>query len=239
MDEEKKTDLKKSTLRLALVILALAGLITASFVFPVTPWILAVLQWTQGLGIWAPAAVVIIYIFACVFFVPGSIITLGAGFLFGVVKGTIVVSLGATLGAAAAFIVGRTLLRDWVEKKVRGNPRFRAIDRAVGDQGFKIVFLARLSPVLPFNLLNYAFGVTRVPLGNYFFASWIGMLPGGVMYTYFGSALGSFAELASGNLETGAGAGRQVFFWIGLAATVIVVTMITRIAAKAFKTTVE
>jgi uncharacterized membrane protein YdjX (TVP38/TMEM64 family) len=236
MEQEKKEHRKKSSIHLVVIGLVIAGLIAASFYFPVKTYILQVLEWTEGLGIWAPVVVIMIYILSCVLFLPGSVVTLGAGFLFGVVKGTIIVSIGSTLGAAAAFIVGRTLLRKRVEQKVSGNEKFAAIDEAVGDQGLKIVFLTRLSPVIPFNLLNYAFGVTRVPFGKYVLASWIGMLPATVMYVYFGSALGSFAELASGSIK--AGASQQIFFWIGLFATIVVVAVITRIATKAFKSAV-
>ena len=234
---EKNTKPKNNKARFFIaggVVLAVAA---ALIFLPVKQYILAALTWTEGLGIWAPAAIVLIYIFACVLFLPGSVITLGAGLLFGVVKGTIVVSIGSVLGAVAAFVVGRTLLRDWVAKKVAGNAKFSAIDKAVGEQGLKIVLLTRLSPVIPFNLLNYAFGLTRVSLFHYFIGSWIGMFPATVMYVYFGSALRSLTDLSTGNVE--GGAAQQIFFWIGLAATIIVVVMVTRIATKAFKEAVN
>src|SRR5262249_61840093 len=128
---------------------------------------------------------------ATVFAVPGSLITLGAGAAFGLIRGTLAVSAGSTLGAAAAFLLGRTLARGWVEHKVANKPRFRALDQAIGAEGFKIVLLLRLSPVFPFNVLNYALGLTRVSFRSYLVASWIGMLPGTVMYVYLGAALGS------------------------------------------------
>ncbi len=146
-----------------------------------------------GLGPWGPVMFVLLYIVATVFFLPGSILTLGAGFVFGVIKGAILVSIAATLGATAAFLVGRYLARDWVAKKIEGNVRFKAIDEAVAREGWKIVGLTRLSPVFPFNLLNYAFGLTRVSLRDYFFASWIGMMPGTLMYVYLGSLAGDLA----------------------------------------------
>ena len=224
-------------LRVLIMGLLMCCIVAVLYFLPVKDYVLAVLTWTKHLGFWAPLMVAGIYIVACVLFLPGSVITLSAGLLFGVVKGTVVVSIGSTLGATAAFLVGRTLLRGWVEARVTGNTRFTAIDKAVGDHGFKIVFLTRLSPVIPFNLLNYAFGLTRVSLLNYILGSWTGMLPATVMYVYFGSAFRSFTEVAAGSVESGTL--QQVFFWVGLAATIVVVVVVTRIATKAFKEAVE
>jgi uncharacterized membrane protein YdjX (TVP38/TMEM64 family) len=194
---------------------------------------MSMLRWTEGLGIWGPVVVVLFYIVACVFFIPGSVVTLGAGFLFGTVIGTVTVSIGSTMGAAAAFLVGRFLLRNTVERKVKGNPKFAAIDSAVGEQGFKIVLLSRLSPVLPFVLLNYAYGLTKVKFSHYVLASWIGMFPGTVMYVYFGSTAGQLAKIAAGEVE--GGSAQTIFFAIGLVVTVGVVVLVTRTAQKALK----
>src|SRR5260370_34857830 len=145
------------------------------------------LDWIATLGVWGPVIFAVIYILACVLFLPGSILTLGAGALFGVVKGSILVSISATLGATPAFLVGRYLARDWVANKIEGNSKFSAIDQAVAREGWKIVGLVRLSPVFPFNLLNYAFGLTRIRLPDYVLATWIGMMPGTRIYVYIGS----------------------------------------------------
>ena len=136
-------------------------------------------------------------------------------------------------GACAAFLVGRTIARDWIARKVSQNEKFAAIDNAVARQGFKIVLLTRLSPVFPFNLLNYAFGLTKVSFWKYALASWIGMLPGTVMYVYFGAGLRSLTDVAAGKVETGT-AGR-IFFWFGMAVTIAVTIFITFIARKALK----
>jgi uncharacterized membrane protein YdjX (TVP38/TMEM64 family) len=168
---------------------------------------------------------------ACVLFVPGSVLTLGAGFLFGVIRGTIAVSIGSVLGATAAFVIGRTLLRGWIEKRVAAYPRFQAIDRAVGKEGFKIVLLLRLSPVFPFNLLNYAFGLTNVRLWQYVLASWIGMLPATLMYVYLGSALKSLADVAASAPK--GGTPQMVFFVAGLVMTVVATVVVTRVAKRA------
>ena len=164
--------------RIAVVVAVVAGLVAAGKFLPLKEYLLHLLAWTQSLGFWGPVVVVLFYIVACLLFLPGSILTIGAGFLFKLALGTATVSVGATLGACAAFWVGRTVARGWVAKKIGGNAKFAAIDEAVGREGFKIVLLTRLSPVFPFNLLNYAFGLTRVRFRSYALASWIGMLPG-------------------------------------------------------------
>jgi len=209
------------------------GAIAALCVLPVKGWLIQTLEWTESLGFWAPVFVVAFYVVACVLFLPGSVLTLGAGVLFGVVVGTVTVSIGSTLGACAAFVVGRTVARDWISGKVVRNEKFSAIDRAVGAQGFKIVLLTRLSPVFPFSLLNYAFGLTKIPFWQYALGSWIGMLPGTVMYVYFGAGLRSLAELSTGQVETGKAG--QAFFLAGLAATVVVTVFVTRVARRALK----
>jgi uncharacterized membrane protein YdjX (TVP38/TMEM64 family) len=185
----------------------------------------------SGLGPAGPVLFVVLYIMACVLLLPGSILTLGAGAVFGVVKGSIAVSIGATLGATCALLVGRYLARDWVAKRISGNPKFRSIDDAVAREGWKIVLLTRLSPIFPFNLLNYAFGLTRVRIRHYFFASWLGMIPGTVMYVYIGSLAGDLASLgAGGHTRT---SWEWILYGIGLLATIAVTLFVTRLARRA------
>jgi uncharacterized membrane protein YdjX (TVP38/TMEM64 family) len=137
-----------------LVLVAAAG---AVLVFlPVKQYLSDFLEWIQQIGPWGPVLLGAAYVPAALLFVPGSLLTLEAGFAFGVVRGTIAVSLGSVLGASAAFLAGRTLARGLIEGRISRNPKFQAIDRAVGEQGFKIVLLTRLSPIFPFNLLNQA-----------------------------------------------------------------------------------
>ena len=219
--------------RFGILVVVLAGLITAALFLPLKEYVISVLEWTQTLGWWGTFFMAAFYIVACVLLLPGGIITLAAGFLFGVVTGTITVSIGSTLGASAAFLVGRTFARDWVRGKVSGRPKFEAIDRAVGEQGFKIVLLTRLSSIFPFNIQNYAYGLTGVKLWKYTLASWIGMLPGTVAYVYIGSGLRSLTEVATGQTE--GGWVQRVFFWGGMVATVVVMVVVTRIAQKTMK----
>jgi uncharacterized membrane protein YdjX (TVP38/TMEM64 family) len=222
-----------SKLKLVLWILVVLVVIAAARYFDAPALLRSALDAIAGLGPWGPVLFVLLYITATVLFLPGAILTLGAGFVFGVVKGSIVVSVSATLGATAAFLVGRYAARDWVARKIEGNPQFKAIDEAVAREGWKIVGLTRLSPVFPFNLLNYAFGLTRVSLRDYFFASWIGMMPGTVMYVYLGSLAGDLAAIGAGQrARTPAEWGLYV---VGLLATIAVTVYVTRLARRALQ----
>jgi uncharacterized membrane protein YdjX (TVP38/TMEM64 family) len=226
-----------SKAKLVLWAVIIVALLAAARYFNVQALLRQALDWIAGLGPWGPVIFVLLYIAATVLFLPGLILTLGAGFVFGVVKGSIVVSIAATLGATAAFLVGRYLARDWVSKKIEGNTKFKAIDDAVGREGWKIVGLTRLSPAFPFNLLNYAFGLTRVSLRDYFFASWIGMMPGTVMYVYFGSLAGDLATLGTGQRTTSTA--EWVLRVVGLLATVAVTVYVTRVARRALQQRTE
>jgi uncharacterized membrane protein YdjX (TVP38/TMEM64 family) len=165
------------------------------------------LGWIGGLGPWGLAIFVLLYMAATVLLLPAVVLTLGAGAVFGVVWGFVAVSVGATLGAIAAFLIGRYLARDWVATRVAASPRLGAIDAAVAREGWKIVLLTRLSPAFPFVLLNYAYALTRVSLRHYVLASWIGMMPAIVLYTYLGSLAGDVAAAAAG------GPGRRPGGW--------------------------
>jgi uncharacterized membrane protein YdjX (TVP38/TMEM64 family) len=189
------------------------------------------LNWVQHIGPWGTVLFGAAYVPAALLFVPGSLLTLAAGFLFGLVKGTVIVSLGSTAGAAAAFLVARKVAHHWVVRRLVGRPRLAAIGRAVEIEGFKIVLLTRLSPVFPYNALNYAFGLTSVPVQKYVLASWIGMLPGTLMYVYFGTATKSLQAALSG--EERGSAGQQAMFTLGLVATVAATMIITRTARRA------
>ncbi len=190
-------------------------------------------EWVQGLGVWGPVAFIGGYAAATVAFAPAFILTLAAGVIFGLGKGVLYTFLGATLGASLAFLVARYGARRAIEKKIAGNPKFAAIDRAVSKEGLKIVSLLRLSPVFPFNLLNYALGLTKVRFVDYLIAC-LAMLPGTVLYVYYGTAAGSLAQVASGKAG-GQGATKWISLGIGILATVIVTTFITRLASKALK----
>lgn len=214
-----------------LVAVVIAGIVIAAKYFNLQQVLRDALAWISGLGALGLLIFIALYILACVLLLPGSVLTLGAGVIFGVVRGSIAVSIGATLGATCAFLVGRYLARNWVAKRIAGNDKFLAVDEAVGKEGWKIVLLTRLSPVFPFNILNYAYGLTKVSLRHYFFASWVGMIPGTVMYVYLGSLAGDLASLgAAGRTRT---TEEWVLYGVGLLATVAVTVFVTRLARKA------
>ncbi|NJO78336.1 MAG: TVP38/TMEM64 family protein [Cyanobacteria bacterium RM1_2_2] len=196
-----------------------------------------VLSQIQQLGAVGALAFIVLYAVAAVAFIPGSLLTLGAGFVYGVVQGSFYVFIGASLGAVLAFLVGRYLARDWVARKIQQNSKFRAIDEAVGREGFKIVLLTRLSPVFPFNLLNYAFGITGVSLRDYALGC-VGMLPGTVLYVYLGSLAGDLATLGTETPDA-----NPALQWavrgIGFAATLAVTLYVTKIARKALAESVS
>ncbi|OBQ40592.1 MAG: hypothetical protein AN487_01190 [Anabaena sp. CRKS33] len=191
------------------------------------------LQWINGLGALGGVVFIAIYIIATLAFLPAAILTLGAGVIFGVIWGSLYVFIGATLGAVAAFLVGRYLARGWVKQKISSYKKFANIDQAVSKEGLKIVFLIRLSPLFPFNLLNYALGVTSVSLKDYFLAS-VGMIPGTIMYVYLGHLAGDLALIGNKSQPD-----NMILHWviqiIGLIATIAVTVYVTKIAKKALK----
>jgi uncharacterized membrane protein YdjX (TVP38/TMEM64 family) len=216
---------------IALVVVAAVAAVT---LLPVNRWLLALIEWIRGAGALGVSVYSFAYIFAAVLLLPGSILTIGAGFAYGPIFGTLLVSPVSVLAATLAFLLGRSVARDWISSRVAGNRKFAAIDEAVGKSGFKIVLLLRLSPIFPYNMLNYALGLTRVQLQHFLLASWIGMLPGTLLYVYLGSLVTSVAELLGGKRPE-AGPWGSILFFGGLAATVAVTVIITRIARRALK----
>jgi uncharacterized membrane protein YdjX (TVP38/TMEM64 family) len=226
---------RASRLRVVGLLALAAALVASLFFLPFNDYVHEFLIWVEDLGDWGLVFLAVFYVPATVLLIPGSLVTLAGGTLFGLVPATIAVSIGSTIGAAAAFYLGRTLARRWIESKVADQPKFRAIDQAIAAQGFKIVMLLRLSPVFPFTLLNYTLGLTRVSFRDYVLASWIGMLPGTVMYVYLGSTLANLAEVFSGTARQRPEL--RAFFFAGLVVTVLVTVYITRVAHKALSQT--
>lgn len=218
--------------------LALAGV---AFVFvsrqvPLNQGLQVFNQWISSLG---PAGVLVyalVYAVAAVLFFPGSVLTLGAGFVFGLFWGTVAVSLGSTLGAALAFLMARYVARKRISAWAKRHEKFEAIDQAVGREGWKIVALLRLSPLIPFSISNYLYGLTAVAFWPYVLASWVAMLPGTLLYVYFGVAGKAGWEAAAGHapahhpLQT-------AFLVVGLMATAVVTWFISRVARKALSRT--
>jgi len=187
----------------------------------------------ERLGTWGMAAYVLGYALFTVAFIPGSLLTLAAGALFGVARGTALAFSGATLGSTLAFLVSRHLARPWVERRVARDRRMRRLDRAVGMHGFRLVFLLRLSPVMPFTLMNYALGVTRVRFRDYLLASF-GMLPGTLLYVWTGKLAGDVAA-AAGGAPVRRGPAHWTLIGVGFLATAAVTIAVTRMARRALR----
>ena len=194
-------------------------------------------QYIDGLGALGPLVFVAGYALATVAFIPGSLLTLAAGAMFGLTRGVMFVFVGATLGSTLAFLLSRYVARRAVERRLVGNARFAAVDRAIAAQGRRIVILLRLSPAFPFSLLNYALGLTRISLRDYVLAS-VGMLPGTILYVYYGKLAGDVAALAGGVAPRRETAYYMVLI-VGLLATVIVTAVVTRTARAALRTATE
>ncbi|MBN2083590.1 MAG: TVP38/TMEM64 family protein [Anaerolineales bacterium] len=214
--------------------LAVAGLALTAAVrlLPLQAWLEAFNRRVADAGPEGLVFFVLAYAAATVLFVPGSVLTVGAGFAFGLLWGTAAVSAGSTLGAGLAFLVSRHLARERISSMAKRNARFGAVDRAVGREGWKIILLLRLSPLIPFNLSNYLYGLTAVSFRHYLAASWLGMLPGTLLYVYLGVAGRTGLEAAAAPAN-GHDWLRTAFLAAGLAATITVTWFVSRVARKA------
>jgi uncharacterized membrane protein YdjX (TVP38/TMEM64 family) len=205
---------------------AAVALIVAARLLPIQEWLQSFEAWVKEMG---PSGVILygaVYVAAVVLFVPGIVLTLGAGFLFGLGWGIVVVSIASTVAAALAFLIARYVARGAVERLARKDPRFAAIDRAIGKEGWKVVALLRLSPLVPFSLSNYLYGLTSVKFVHYVATSWAAMIPATVLYVYLGAA----------GRTIGQGMRRSPWEWaflaVGLAATAAVTVLLTRVARR-------
>ncbi|MEO8841456.1 MAG: TVP38/TMEM64 family protein [Kofleriaceae bacterium] len=214
----------KTAIGVALVV----AVALAIFVVPAKQWTISFVEWMHGQGALAILIFAVAYIVAAVLLIPGSVLTLGAGFVYGTVWGALLVMPAATLAAMIAFAIARRLGRNRVAARVQHNPKFAALDRAIGRSGFKITLLVRLSPIFPFGLLNYALGVTKIRFRDYFWATALGMLPGTIAYVYLGSLVTSATELGSGS-------GRSWLYWLGGALTIVASIAITAIARQTLR----
>ncbi len=237
MSNDKRGNSKSAIGRLIALLVSVIALFLAMRFLPVQQWLKSFNDWVGQMGVAGVFIFIGVYALATVLLAPGSILTIGAGFAFGLWKGFLAVSAGATLGASLAFLIGRFIARDKVEAIARRNETFREIDNAIGEEGAKLIFLLRLSPVIPFNLSNYFYGLTAVRFWPYALASWIGMMPGAFLYVYIGTA-GRAAVLAAAGGEA---IKRSWQYWtflsVGLAATIAVTFWVTKIARSSLRKT--
>lgn len=197
------------------------------------PYLVTLVEDARALGPAAPAAFVLIYALAVVALIPASLLTIVGGAVFGFSRGVLCALIGTTLGSTAAFLLGRSVARRLVARRLARMPRYAAIERAVSARGRRIVFLLRLSPVVPFNFLNYALGLTTVSASDFVVAS-LGMVPGTVVYAYFGKVTGEALVLA-GQAQLPHDASYYAVLLAGLAATVAATTVVTRTARRALR----
>lgn len=219
--------------KLLLFLLALAALLSAVLLLPVTDWLRELLQWAQNNPQTAWLVFILLYIISAMLMLPTILLTLAAGAMFGVVAGSMLVSVASLFGALAAFGAGRTIARSQMQRLVGRYPKFAALERAIRKKGFLMVLLIRLSPLFPFVLLNYMFSVSSIRWRDYAAATWLGMLPAIVLYVSIGAAASNLAAIFSGEAVAG-GTGQWIFI-AGLLVTVVIIVVITRIAGKALK----
>jgi uncharacterized membrane protein YdjX (TVP38/TMEM64 family) len=208
-------------------------LVLGAFLLPVESWLHAALRWTTAHRetAWLPFFVLYVAVVVCL--LPEFVLTLAAGAIFGLFRGTVLVSIASTAGATAAFFIGRTLGRDWVSRRIESWPRFRALDRALGSRGFWVVLLTRLSPAFPYNILNYGYSITAVRARDYIIGSWIGMLPGTLLYVYAGSAAAGLSQVLAGKVHVVGP--RHALLWLGLAGTLVITLVVAHVAHRALK----
>jgi uncharacterized membrane protein YdjX (TVP38/TMEM64 family) len=235
----KRTTPKNAMLRLIAPIGIVIALFVAMKFLPVQEWLRSFNAWVAQMGVVGIFIFIGVYAVATVLLAPGAILTIGAGFAFGLWKGFLAVSAGATLGASLAFLVARFIARDKIQTMAQRNDKFRRIDTAIGKQGPKLIFLLRLSPVIPFNLSNYFYGLTSVRFWPYVLASWIGMMPGTFLYVYIGTAGKAAVSAAAGGEVVERGWQYWTFVSVGLVATATVTIWVTKIARDALQKTAD
>jgi uncharacterized membrane protein YdjX (TVP38/TMEM64 family) len=216
------------TTRHLLAVLAAAGIVAIVVLSPARQWTIELVSWIRDRGPTSAMVFAAAYVLAAVLLLPGSALTLGAGFIYGAFWGSLLVIPSATIGALAAFAISRRIARGWVARKVAGDHRFAALDRAIGRTGFKITLLTRLSPIFPYSFLNYALGITDVRMRDYAVATAVGMLPGTIMYVYLGSLVTTATDLG----EQRAGGW---FYWVGGIVAVAGGIAVTWIARRALQ----
>ncbi len=226
--EQKAAARKLPFLKIGIAVAILIALVVATRLLPIGAWLEAFQTWVRSTGPAGYVIYVLAYILCCVLFVPASALTLGAGAIFGFAKGSIIVLIGATLGATASFLLARTVLRHRIESMTSGNAKFRALDRAIARDGAKIVFLVRLAVVFPFTYINFAFGLTGIRLVPYIVATFLGIIPATLAFVYVSSTA---AQAATGSGDRT----RLIINVAGAVIAIIVSGYVARIATQAIR----
>src|SRR3954466_11371986 len=216
----------KQWVKIAALLLVIAAIAALFHVLPIASWLKAFQIYVRGLGALGYVVYIAVYAICVASFIPASILTLGAGAIFGFVGGTIVVIIGATIGATLAFLLARTVMRKRIEKMTASNKKFRALDRAIASEGMKIVFLVRLAVVFPFTWINYAFGLTAIPLWRYVLATFLGIIPATAAFVFASSAATKAVTGGTSNIT-------KIVYIAGGVVAIVVSVLIGRIASNA------
>lgn len=216
-----------------LPIALIAAVIIAFFAFGLEDDVTRFLRWVKSLGALGYVLFVLVYIANVIFILPGFPFTLGAGFIFGVVKGSICVVLGLALGSACAFLIGRYLFGNRLTLWIRSRPKLLALENEFSRAGFKIILLTRLTPFFPLKLSNYFFGIARFRLKDVFWGTLLGVIPNATMSVYIGSLIADITTLRTGNIQRGPL--QWLMAGVGLIVAIVLVTYISRLARKALK----
>jgi uncharacterized membrane protein YdjX (TVP38/TMEM64 family) len=214
--------------KIFVALLILAAIIIAFRSLPVSDWLRDFQTYVRGLGALGYVVYIAVYVVCVVAFIPASVLTVGAGAIFGFAGGTIVVVIGATIGSALAFLLARTVMRKRIEKMTASNAKFRALDRAIANEGMTIVFLVRLAVVFPFTWVNYAFGLTAIPLWRYVLATFLGIIPVTAAFVFASSAAANAATTSTSSIT-------KIVYIAGGIIAIIVSVIIGRIATKAIR----
>jgi len=213
----------------------IAALVVGARFLPLADWTIRLVEIIRDSGAWGVLLFVAVYALSTIAMVPGAILTMLAGFVYGPVYGLLVVIPAALLGATSAFLLGRTVLRDWVRRKLAQSPKTKALDQAIDREAFTLVLLLRLSPLVPFNALNYALSVSGISLGRFVLATLIGKIPGAWLYVYLGSLVTTVAELSTASAPQ---TPLRTFFYVaGFIATIAAAVVSGRIAKRALADT--
>lgn len=227
-----------SAMKIFIVLVAFGFIATILIYLPLDQFLKDFLLWLKNdVGPWGPLIMALAYIPLTVLALPGSILTLGGGYAFGLLVGFAADSIGSTMGATAAFLVGKTIGRSYVSAKLKEYPKFQVVATAISKSGFKIVLLLRLVPILPCNVMNYVLSVTPIGVGSYVLASWIGMMPCTFAFVYIGTTIKDISEI--GTKEASMAAFQWWMLGIGLVCTVVVTLIITRVAKDALQKAIE
>ncbi|MEM7301684.1 MAG: TVP38/TMEM64 family protein [Pseudomonadota bacterium] len=222
---------KSGWTRWALIALALGALVAGWSYLPVQEWIASFQTWVESQGAFGVIAFIVVYALATFALVPGSPLTLAAGVAFGL-WGFPIVVVAATIGAAISFLAARYVFHERVQTKIQDYPKFRAVNEAIREEGWRVVLLLRLSPAFPFSLQNWFLGVTPVGFWPSTIATFFGILPGTLLYIWIA------------DLGASAGAGdmsilKYVLFGVGILATLVVTVVVSKKAAQKLKEATE